>query len=366
MDAEYVKEGTMNFLSTKASLLTPYVAGIQPQEGGWIKLNTNENPYPPSPAVSEALKNADITRMKLYPDGNSMELCRAIARNFNVDEECVFCGNGSDEVIALAYQAFFSGKDNVAAPSISYAFYPVWGNMFDVSMSMIPLRDDYCIDADDYKNANGVIIANPNAPTGIVLNLQEIETIAQNNPNGVVIIDEAYLDFAEVKSAIGLINKFDNLLVIRTFSKSHSLAGMRIGYAIGNTELIGGLFRMKNAFNSYPLDMLAQIAAAAAIKDVEYWNETRRKIISIREKTAKSLRSAGLFVPSSQANFLFVGLKNAAELYEYLLSEKILVRHWNNPELSEFIRVSIGLDEEMEAFVKCVKQFLKEKPMKHM
>ena len=357
----------MSYLSGKASRLKPYVAGIQPGEGGWIKLNTNENPYPPSPKVISALNSADATRLRLYPDGDSKALCKAIAERHGIDEGCVFCGNGSDEVIALAFQAFFSGKANVMAPSVSYAFYPVWGEMFDVGINRVPLTEGFQIDPGSFKGANGVVIANPNAPTGIALSLEEVESIAKNNPASVVIVDEAYLDFskeAESASAIKLIGEYDNILVVRTFSKSHSLAGMRIGYAAGDSGLIGGMFRMKNAFNSYPLDALAQVAATAAIKDVDYWNETRSKIISVRNKTTEGLREAGLQVLESQANFLFVGFENASELYEYLLSKKVLVRYWNNPELGKFFRVSIGTDEEMEAFLRCVNQFLKEKQTK--
>ena len=357
-----------DYLSDKAKRLTPYVAGIQPGEGGWIKLNTNENPYPPSPSVISALKNAlkntDAAKIKLYPDGNCKALCTAIANRFNVSRDNVFCGNGSDEVIALAFQAFFSEKKNVAAPAVSYAFYPVWGDMFDVGMEMIPLREDYTINAEDYKNTNGVILANPNAPIGNALSLDEIEKVAYNNSDGVVIIDEAYIDFAEVESAVSLIGKYNNLLVVRTFSKSHSLAGMRVGYAIGDKPLIDGMFRMKNAFNSYPLDTLAQIGAIAAIEDISYWDKTRNEVIAVREKTAVSLRQAGLYVSNSQANFLFFGVDGANDLYEFLLQEKILVRHWNNPILKDFIRVTVGLTEDMEVFVECVKRFLKEKPMK--
>ncbi|MCL2709035.1 MAG: histidinol-phosphate transaminase [Defluviitaleaceae bacterium] len=352
----------MDYLSEKARRLEQYVAGMQPRETGWIKLNTNENPYPPSPEVARSLKNADLARLRLYPDYDSVGLREAVAWNFGVEEENVFCGNGSDEVLALAYQAFFSGKGNILTPDVSYGFYPVWSRMYDVGEKITPLRDDFTIGADDYKRGNGVVIANPNAPTGIALGVPEIEKIARNNPEGVVVADEAYMDFADradVESAVSLTAKYENLLVVRTFSKSHSLAGMRVGFAIGSRTLIDGLRRVKNAFNSYPLDFLAQTAATAAILDRDYWNETRRQVIATRGKTAARLRELGYRTLDSQANFLFMeakATKSAKELYEYLFNNKILVRYWDKPRISGFLRVSIGTDSEMEAFIKCVEK----------
>ena len=350
-----------DYLSEKAKRLTPYVAGLQPKETGWIKLNTNENPYPPSPEVAKALHCAiggeDIAGLRLYPDGSGGVLREAVAQNFGVACENVFCGNSSDEVLALAYQAFFSGKENILAPDVSYAFYPVWSRMYDVGVKITPICDDFTIDPDDYKHGNGVVIANPNAPTGIALGVAEIEKIARNNPDGVVVIDEAYIDFANVESAVSLSPKYENLLVVRTFSKSHSLAGLRVGYAIGNPTLIGGLNRVKDAFNSYPLDSLAQIGAAAAISDRDYWDKTRKRIIATREKTAERLCELGYRTLDSQANFLFVEAKDAKKLYEHLFNSKILVRYWDKPRISGFLRVTIGTDSEMEAFIGCVKRF---------
>ena len=350
-----------NFLSEKARRLVPYVAGLQPKETGWIKLNTNENPYPPSPEVAQALNHAlfgaDIAGLRLYPDGSSGVLREAVARNFGVGYENVFCGNGSDEVLALAYQAFFSGKENVLAPDVSYAFYSVWSLMYDVGVKIIPLRDDFTINSDDYRHGNGVAIANPNAPTGVALGAAEIEKIARNNPGGVVVVDEAYMDFADVESAISLTKRYDNLLVVRTFSKSHSLAGLRVGYAIGNRALIDVLHRMKDSFNSYPLDTLAQIGAAAAIADRNYWEETRKRIIATRRETTKRLRELGYRTLDSQANFLFMEAKEAKKLYEHLFNNKILVRYWDKPRISCYLRVTVGTDSEMEAFIECVKRF---------
>ena len=346
----------MSYLSEKARNLTPYVAGFQPREDGWIKLNTNESPYPPSPKVVEALKSTDAMKLRLYPDDDSVELREAIAENLGVGVENVFVGNGSDEVLALAFQAFFSGKKNVLMPDISYGFYSVWSAMYDVGAKIAPLNKDFTINANDYKDADGVVIANPNAPTGIALTLAEIEKIVRDNPNGAVIIDEAYIDFAREESAVVLNAKYDNLLVVRTFSKSYSLAGLRVGFAVGGKELTAGLRRMKNAYNSYPLDMLAQIGAKAAIRDVDYWNETRKRTVEARDKTAARLRKLGYNVLDSQTNFLFVEAENAKELYESLFADKILVRYWDKPRIDKFLRVTVGTDAEMEALTKCIEK----------
>ena len=355
----------MKYFSEKAKTLVSYVAGIQPKESGWVKLNTNENPHPPSPKVIEGIKNADMEKLRLYPDCDSVELCGAIAKVFGVDVENVFISNSSDEVLALAFQAFFSGK-KVLMPEISYGFYPVWSEMYDVVAVNVPIRADYTISPNDYKRAEGVILANPNAPTGIALKVSQIEEILVNNPDGVVIVDEAYMDFAEIDNAVGLVAKYDNLLVTRTFSKSYSLAGLRVGFAIGNKNLIDGLQRMKNAFNSYPLDRLAQIGAKAAIEDVVYFQKTCKDVIITRKWVTKELRELGFKVLDSEANFIFMQTKDAAELYEYLCGNKILVRYWNKPKLSDFLRVTIGIKNEMEIFIKCVKQWLNERQKKQI
>lgn len=354
----------MKYFSEKAKALVPYVAGIQPKESGWIKLNTNENPYPPSPKVEQAIRNADITKLRLYPDCDSVQLCEAIAKTFGLSAENIFIGNSSDEVLALAFQAFFSAKKNVLMPEISYGFYPVWSQMYDVGVISVPLRLDYTIDPETYKGASGVVIANPNAPTGIALTVSQIERIVMNNPDGVVIIDEAYMDFAEIDNAIGLVAKYDNLLVVRTFSKSYSLAGLRVGFAVGNKDLIDGLQRMKNAFNSYPLDRLAQIGAKAAVEDAAYFDETRKRVIATRKDITKQLRGLGFRVLDSEANFILMETEDAKKLYEYLLGNKILVRYWNKPNLSNFLRVTIGTNEEMEVFKKCVKSYVTQKKRK--
>ena len=348
----------MKYLSEKVKQLAPYTPGLQCNEGDWIKLNTNENPYPPSPHVQAAVAAVDPARLRLYPDGDCIQLCAAIADVLNVGADNVFCGNSSDEVLALAFQAFFSGK-TVAMPDISYGFYPVWSHMYDVTVRIIPVADNLHINAADYANNAGVVIANPNSPTGTALPLCEIEGILQRNPDGVVLMDEAYIDFAGagIESAKALIGKYDNLLVVRTFSKSYSLAGLRVGFALGNPTLIAALHKVKNAYNSYPLGRLELAAAKAAVLDTAYLQETAGRIIKTREDTARQLAALGYPCLTSHANFLFMQTARAKDLYEYLFQHKILVRHWDKARISDFLRVTIGTNEQMEAFLQCVKQF---------
>ena len=373
---------TKEYLSQKARQLTPYVAGLQPQEAGWVKLNTNESPCPPSPKVLEALGTVDITRLRLYPDGNSGKLRAAIAEDLGVGPENIFCGNGSDEVLALAFQAFYSGKENVLTPDISYGFYPVWGKMFDAGLRQVPLNDDFSLNPEDYKDSNGVIIANPNAPTSLALGLLDVEKILRQNPAGVVLVDEAYIDFADVESAASLLatgqeaapqnqsvgtsnqHKYANLLIVRTFSKSHALAGLRVGYAIGHPCLIDALERVKDAFNSYPLDMLAQTAAATAIQDRPYLEQTIKAVNHTRDNTAARLREIGYRVLPSQTNFILMQTLAAEDLYNHLLGHKILARYWGTPRLKNCLRVSIGTNSDMEAFLQCVQEFTSAKPTK--
>jgi len=303
---------------------TPYVAGIQPKGEGWIKLNTNENPYPPR--ISAEL---NLDALRLYPDPESSELREAIAETFDVAPANVFCGNGSDEVLALAFQAFFADRD-VMMPDISYGFYPVWAQMYGVRANYVPLKN-WAIDWDDYHG--NCIIANPNAPTGLAF---EISDIPQG---GVVIIDEAYIDFANVPSAVALTKKYDNLLVVRTFSKSYSLAGLRAGFAVGSEKLIQKLNIYKDCFNSYPLDQLAQTIAAEAIRQLP----CVEKVIETREWLKTKLKCL-----DSQANFVFWEAGDAKSMYEHLLSKKILVRYWE--QFPHHLRISIGTQKEMEAF----------------
>lgn len=352
----------MNFLSEKANELTPYVPGQQPKNGKYIKLNTNENPYPPSIKVIEAIKNANLDKLRLYPDPESTSLRETYAKLLGLEKENIFVGNGSDEVLATAFQSFYMGKNNILMPDITYSFYPVYCNLYNIAAKEVPLKEDYKIDINDYlmKN-NGIVIANPNAPTGIALSKEEIETIIKNSPNSVILIDEAYVDFGG-ETVIPLVKKYNNLIVVRTLSKSYSLAGLRVGFGIGNKELVDGMNRVKNSFNSYPVDMLAQICSNEAINDTKYLNKTRNMIIATREETAKRLKEIGFTVLDSKTNFLFIihKEKKAEDIFKYLKENRILVRYFKKPRLDNGIRVTIGTKEEMETFVEKIKEFVKE------
>ncbi len=343
----------MKFLSDKAASLVPYVPGEQPKDGVYIKLNTNENPYPPSPKAVEAIKAAAGDRLRLYPDPESTALKQVCADYWNVKPSQVFVGNGSDEVLAVAFQAFFSGKKDVLMPDISYSFYPVYCALYDVEAKEVPLKEDFSIDVDAFFQPNeGVVIANPNAPTGMALTRAQLEEIVKANPEQVVLVDEAYVDFGG-ESMVPLIETYDNLLVVCTLSKSRSLAGLRVGFAFGSEALMDGMNRVKNSFNSYPVDFLAQKGAESAILDKAYFDETRNKVIEAREWTAGELTRLGFEVLPSKANFLFAkpnGME-AAELFQKLKTEKILVRYFNKPRIDKWLRISIGTMEDMKIMI---------------
>jgi histidinol-phosphate aminotransferase len=340
----------MDFLSDKVKKMTPHVGVAPLKENGWIKLNENESPYAPSPKVREALDNADIEKFRLYPDKYSTELVDAIAQVNNCKRENVFTGHSSSEILAMSMQVFFNGKQNIQMPDVSYYYYPIWSEVSNIKPNYKPVKSDYSINARDYENANGVLICNPNAPTSLALDSEKIEHIVKNNKNGVVIVDEAYIDYAKVKSCAGLINKYKNLLVVRTFSKSHSLAGLRIGYALGDKGLIENIWALRHAFISYAPNLLSTVAATAAIKDTDYFNETREKVIATRDDTKDKLRKIGFEVLDSQTNFLFAKPDggDAKGVFEKLKSNKFLVRHWDKPRLNEHLRISIGTPQEME------------------
>lgn len=346
------------FWSQVVRELEPYVPGEQPQIDGLIKLNTNESPYPPSPEVLKLMTQDAIERLRLYPDPNSKKLKTTIAQYYSVAAEQVFVGNGSDEVLALAFMAFFQQQQPLLFPDISYSFYPVYCKLFNIEAKQIPLRDDFTINFADYPQANGgIIFPNPNAPTAIGKPLAEIEALLQQNTHSVVIVDEAYIDFGGT-TAVGLVEKYPNLLVVQTLSKSRSLAGARVGLAIGNQELIAGLDRVKNSFNSYPLDRLAEAATIAAFEDDVYFQQCRDKIIATREWTSAQLQALGFQVLPSQANFVFAKptTNNAAELAQKLREHKILVRYFNAPRINEFLRITIGTDQQMQQLISVLKQ----------
>ncbi|WP_372741383.1 histidinol-phosphate transaminase [Neptunomonas sp.] len=338
--------------------LTPYVPGEQPKGSNIIKLNTNENPFPPSPMVIEAIHQFDTDRLRLYPDPDSSALKQSLADHFNVKTEQVFVGNGSDEVLAHTFMAFFRQPDPLLMPDISYSFYDVYANLYGIDVKHIPLQNDFCIALDDYSEANGgIIFANPNAPTGRALTLDQIDVLLQRNTESVVVVDEAYVDFG-AETAIKLVKQYSNLLVIQTLSKSRSLAGMRVGFAIGSAELIDGLERVKNSFNSYPLDMLAQVTATAAIKDVAYFTQTTQRIIKTREWTNEQLLALGFKIIPSKTNFVFASHRyiNGAELMGFLRTHQILVRHFSRPGIDNHLRITIGTEEEMHAMINCLKR----------
>lgn len=326
----------------------PYVPGEQPQEKV-VKLNTNENPYPPSPGVQEALDSLDPADFRLYPDPSSSVLVKALAENYGVDEDQVFVGVGSDDVLSLCFLTFFNSEKPILFPDITYSFYKVWAELYRIPYECPELDKDFRIEREDYYRENGgIIFPNPNAPTAIYEELDFIEDILEHNRDSIVIVDEAYIDFAG-RSAIELIGKYDNLIVTQTFSKARSMAGMRIGYAISNPDLIRCLNDVKYSFNSYTMSRAALACGAAAVKDREYLEETVRKIKETRERIKKELARLGFEFTDSKANFLFARHPryDAGKLFEELKEARIYVRHWNDEKIRDYLRITIGTDEEM-------------------
>lgn len=333
--------------------LEPYVPGEQPKILDLIKLNTNENPYPPSPRVLDVLAKDTVDLLRLYPDPNSAALKGAVAKAYGVGADQVFVGNGSDEVLALSFMTFFKQDKPLLYPDITYSFYKVYCNLYGIEAQTPALNEHFEIDLDDYRRPNGgIIFPNPNAPTGIGLPLAEIEALLQDNTESVVVVDEAYIDFGG-DSAVALVDKYPNLLVVQTMSKSRSLAGMRIGFAVGSRELIDGLERVKNSFNSYPIDRLAEAAAVASLEDEAYFRECTAKIIANRDWTTAQLQQLGFEVLPSQANFVFAKPTqlSAADVFAKLRQHKVLVRYFSQPRIDGYLRITIGTDEEMAALV---------------
>jgi len=353
------------FWSKSTHNLAPYSPGEQPQDKQYIKLNTNENPYPPSPLAIQAMHDAANEDMRLYPDPELKKLKDAIAEFYAVSPEQVFVGNSSDEVLAHTFAALFKQdrqkNKSLLFPDISYSLYPSFCRLFDIKYEQIPVADDFTIQVDDYKKDNsGIIIVNPNAPTCIALSLDKIESILKANPDSPVVIDEAYVDFG-AQTAIALINKYPNLLVTQTFSKSRSLAGLRVGFAVGSAELIEGVERVKNSFNPFPLDRIAVAAAIASINDKNYFESTCKKIIKTRNETREQLISLGFEVSVSSTNFLFAKPKegiNAESLYLSLKEKGVLIRYFNAPRIDGYIRITIGTDKEMAVFLEKIESLM--------
>lgn len=340
--------------------VVPYVPGEQPKDTNVVKLNTNENPYPPSPNVRKALDDFDCGKMRLYPDPEASVLVDAIAENYGVKPEQVFVGVGSDDVISMAFLTFFNSDKPVLFPDVTYSFYDVWAEVYRIPYKQMPLDENFRINAKDYMTENGgIIFPNPNAPTGVLESVDMIEEIVKANPDSVVMIDEAYIDFGG-KSCLPLIEKYDNLLVIQTFSKSRSMAGMRIGYAMGNEKLIKYMNDVKFSINSYTMNHITQICGAEAVKDKAYFEEHVNKIIDSREYTKKKLTELGFTFPDSMSNFIFAKHESADanEIFAKLKEKKIFVRHWNKPRISDYLRISIGTPEEMEKLISALGEIL--------
>ena len=349
------------FLGKKASGITPYVAGEQPQDKMYIKLNTNESPFPPSPFALRLMRQAAGDAF-LYPNPEYTSLVNVAAEKFNVSADEILFTNGSDEALKYAFAAFCDDKTPAVFADITYGFYEVFAKAENVPVKIVPLKDDFSIDVKDYFGVKGtVFIANPNAPTGLLLSLPDIEKILTANPANVVVIDEAYIDFGG-RSAVPLIKKYDNLLITQTFSKSRSLAGARLGLAIGNAELIKDLKLIKFATNPYNVSNTSAAAGIGALIDREYFDNNRTKIIATRERLKKELAAAGFEFTDSYANFLFVKRKGLSgeTIYTKLKEKGVLVRYFNKPRINEYVRITIGSDEEINALISALKEIVKE------
>ncbi len=356
-----VSTAQMRFWSPEVRELEPYVPGEQPKIQNLLKLNTNENPYPPSPKVVEAVQavlHEQADALRLYPDPDATALKQAIAKQQDIDVSQVFVGNGSDEVLAHIFKAFFLQEEPILYPDITYSFYPVYSQFFGTKTKEVPLNENFEIDVKDYTQPNGgVIITNPNAPTSIALSLAEIEQVLQANPDRVVVIDEAYVDFG-AESAVSLVNRYENLVVCQTTSKSRSLAGLRVGFAIAQSHLIAALEAVKNSFNSYPIDRFAIAAAVASFEDQVYFEEQCQKVIISREKLVRDLTELGFNVLPSKANFIFAthSQYDAGQLAQKLREQGVIVRYFNKPRINQFLRITVGTDEQNARLVQTLKQ----------
>ncbi|MDE7014155.1 MAG: histidinol-phosphate transaminase [Kineothrix sp.] len=340
--------------------VTPYVPGEQPDDINVIKLNTNECPYPPSPGVKEKAESFDCSRLRLYPDTEAGELANALCGYYHIRPEQLFIGVGSDDVLAMAFLTFFNSGKPVFFPDITYSFYDVWAELYRIPYERKCLDDKFHIRKEDYKEGNGgIIIPNPNAPTGLTEPLEVLEDIIASNPGSVVIIDEAYVDFGG-ESCLPLIEKYDNLLVVQTFSKSRALAGLRVGFAMGNPRLIGYLKDVKFSFNSYTMNMLSVELGAEAVKDVGYFKDTVNKIIATRERIKGELLELGFTFPDSKANFIFASHKEipAKTIFRELRKRGIYVRYWEKPRIDNFVRITVGTDNQMDVLIKNLKEMI--------
>lgn len=340
--------------------IEPYVPGEQSKDKDIVKINANENPYPPSPKAVEVLKNFDTNNLRFYPNANSTKLKEALAKYYGVGVENVFVGNGSDDVLAVAFQSFFNSDKPIVYPDLTYSFYPVWCSLYGIEYKTYAVGDDFRINAEDYKEKNGgVIIPNPNAPTSLGEGTGFVEKILSYNQDSVVIIDEAYVDFGGV-SSVPLVKKYENLLVTGTFSKSRSLAGLRIGFAIGSKTLIDVMEAVKNSYNSYTVDSISIEVGSASIEDDEYFKSTCQKVIKTRQRVTDELKKLGFDVLDSQTNFIFAthDKYSMKEMFEYLKTQKVFIRYFSLPRIENYVRITIGTDDEMDIFLQKAKEFL--------
>lgn len=344
----------------KLRKIDPYVPGEQPKTASIIKLNANENPYPPAPGVTEVLRTFDTAKLAVYPDANAKALKTAVAERFGLRPAQVFLGNGSDDVLALAFQSFFCSGEPILYPDITYSFYPVWCDLFRIPYETMPLDEDFCVNVRDYDKPNGgIVLPNPNAPTGRGVSLDFLEDLLQHNQDCVVIIDEAYVDFG-AQSAVPLLDKYENLLIVQTTSKSRSLAGMRIGYALGSETLISTLEAVKNSYNSYTMDAVALAVGEASIRDEAYFQDTCRKVAATRDRSADELRALGFTVLPSLTNFLFVTHpeKKAPDIFAALREKGIFIRYFKLPRIDNYLRITVGTDEQMDKLLAALKEIL--------
>lgn len=351
----------------KVRKVEPYVAGEQPKDRKIIKLNTNECPYPPAPAVLEAMQELRDreTDLRLYPDMDATPLVNALSDFYGVNSDQIFVGVGSDDVLALCFLTFFTNGEQILFPDITYSFYPVWASLYGIPYRQVPLTIDYRIDPVEYlpkltgEENGGIIFPNPNAPTGVEEPQELIRRILRGNPDSVVIIDEAYVDFG-AESALPLINQYDNLLVVQTFSKSRAMAGERIGFAMGNPKLIRYLKDVKFSFNSYTMNLPSIILGTASVRDRDYFKETTGKIAATRERFKKDIAAMGFTFPDSKANFVFVSHPDfeGADLFKALREKGILVRHWDKPDIGDSLRITVGTDEQMAAVIRALREIV--------
>jgi histidinol-phosphate aminotransferase len=340
--------------------VVPYVAGEQPKNKNVIKLNTNECPYPPAPGVETVLHNFDYDILRKYPDPDVSELVNALAKRHGLSPKQVFVGVGSDDVLSMSFLTFFNSGKPILFPDITYSFYDVWADLYRIPYECQPLDENFRIKKEDYLKENGgIVIANPNAPTGVMADISVLEEIIRANKASIVIIDEAYVDFGG-ESCVPLINKYDNLLVTQTFSKSRSMAGMRIGYAMGSEKLIGYLNNVKFSFNSYTMNATAIAAGVASVQDEKYFRDTVARVMATRERTKEELSKLGFIFPDSKTNFIFAAHKtvSADEIFNALRANEMYVRHWNKDRISNYMRISIGTDEEMDKVLAFLREYL--------